>query len=90
VELLCKTKPGLEAVRRHALAVPVLVKHIFKVSEDSSTESATTILVAICSEFEDIHREVVQVEFLYFLGIDQVIDSSVPNPIVELTIADLK
>jgi len=60
VELLCKTEQGLEAVRRHALAVPVLVKHIFKVSEDSATESATAILVAICSESEDIQREAVQ------------------------------
>lgn len=60
IELLCKTETGLEAVCRHALAVPVLVKHIFKVSEDSATESATAILLAICSGSEDIQKEAVQ------------------------------
>ncbi|MCO5580682.1 hypothetical protein L7F22_034552 [Adiantum nelumboides] len=59
IELLCTTEGGCRAVANHALAIPVLVKVILKVSE-RATEYAAGSLLAVCSFSEKLQKEAVQ------------------------------
>lgn len=49
LELLCTTEEGKAAIIDHALAVPILVELILKVS-DRGTEYATGTLSSMCSD----------------------------------------
>ncbi|XAR72908.1 Ubiquitin--protein ligase [Bertholletia excelsa] len=58
VELLCRIPAGCTAVASHALAVPLLVKIILKIS-DRTTEYAAGALLSLCSSSEGRRREAV-------------------------------
>ncbi|XP_051131696.1 U-box domain-containing protein 26-like [Andrographis paniculata] len=58
VELLCRIPSGCAAFASHALAVPLLVKIILKVS-DRATEYAAGGLLSLCSASEQSRREAV-------------------------------
>ncbi|ERN08695.1 U-box domain-containing protein 26 [Amborella trichopoda] len=60
IELLCRTPAGCAAFEAHALAVPLLVKMILKVS-DRATESAAGALLAVCATSEATQKEAVTV-----------------------------
>ncbi|CAN6452540.1 unnamed protein product [Victoria cruziana] len=58
LELLCRTRAGCEALTGHALAVPLLVKAVLRVS-DRATESAAGALLALCRASEARQRDAV-------------------------------
>ncbi|XP_031501247.1 U-box domain-containing protein 25-like [Nymphaea colorata] len=58
LELLCRTRGGCEALLGHALAVPLLVKAVLRVSE-RATESAAGALLALCRASEARQRDAV-------------------------------
>ncbi|CAA0807520.1 U-box domain-containing protein 26 [Striga hermonthica] len=58
VELLCRIPEGCAAVNSHALAVPLLVRAVLRVSE-RATEHAAGALLAVCSASEGAQREAV-------------------------------
>ncbi|KAJ7546982.1 hypothetical protein O6H91_08G063600 [Diphasiastrum complanatum] len=61
LELLCRCAEGRVAVSEHALAIPVLARKIFRVS-DLATDSAVVTLWAICKYSPDkkIQRRVIE------------------------------
>lgn len=63
IELLCRTDSGCKALCEHALAVPVLVKTILKVS-GRATEYAAGALLVTCSASEALQKEAIQVGIL--------------------------
>eukprot|EP00252_Welwitschia_mirabilis_P000758 TRINITY_DN10720_c0_g1_i1.p1 TRINITY_DN10720_c0_g1~~TRINITY_DN10720_c0_g1_i1.p1 ORF type:complete len:415 (+),score=56.53 TRINITY_DN10720_c0_g1_i1:322-1566(+) len=59
IELLCRTDSGCRALCEHALAVPVLVKTILKVS-GRATEYAAGALLVTCGASEALQKEAIQ------------------------------